>query len=353
MQKRWKRIAVSTLWILTGVGAIVLLGAAMQQKEHKRCSDVKVEITGAEKHIFIDEKDVLQLLNGASYIKSAQTADLDLRRMESMVERNPWVKNAEMYIDNNQVLQVRIEERQPVARVFTLDGSSFYVDSGALRLPLSDKLSARVPVFTGFPSGRPVLSKPDSALLKDIVSVGRYISSDSFWTAQVAQVNITPRAEFEIVPVIGDHVVMLGDAEGLDRKFNRLYAFYKQAWLQNGIDTYERLDVQYDNQVVAVRKGTARAQMDSARAHQLVAEMAAERATDSINASAAIPAGPVKVAAAAKSGPPPAPKTIAPAAKTKAPANNKINKKTLTNGKNKTKGKAAKKRQAKAVMKRS
>jgi cell division septal protein FtsQ len=36
--------------------------------------------------------------------------------MEGVVEKNPWVKNAEMFLDNNQVLQVMIEERQPVAR---------------------------------------------------------------------------------------------------------------------------------------------------------------------------------------------------------------------------------------------
>jgi cell division protein FtsQ len=82
--------------------------------------------------------------------------------MEAMVEKNPWVSNAEMFLDNNQVLQVRIEERQPVARVFTLDGNSFYLDSAALRLPLSDKISARVPMFTRFPIGKPVLAKPDS-----------------------------------------------------------------------------------------------------------------------------------------------------------------------------------------------
>ncbi|MGM3198787.1 cell division protein FtsQ/DivIB, partial [Bacillus cereus group sp. BC241] len=85
--------------------------------------------------------------------------------METSLETNPWVRNAEMYIDNQQVLQVLIEERQPVARVFTIQGGSFYVDSSGMRLPLSEKLSARVPMFTGFPSDNVKLSKPDSVLL--------------------------------------------------------------------------------------------------------------------------------------------------------------------------------------------
>jgi cell division protein FtsQ len=270
----WKKILVNTFWVLAGIGAIVLLGAAMQQKNRKRCTGVKIEITGAERHMFIDEKDVMDMLRSAGAIAGTGIASLNLRQMESMVEKNPWVKNAEMFLDNTQVLQVTIEERQPVARVFTLGGNSFYLDSNSMRLPLSDKLSARVPIFTGFPSDKEILSKPDSALLHNVVAIGKYILADSFWMAQVAQVDITPQSGFELVPVVGDHIVAMGDAGDLDRKFNRLNTFYQQAWLQHGINTYERLDIQYENQVVAIRKGTMKARIDSARVQALMQSMA-------------------------------------------------------------------------------
>ncbi|MEO7531128.1 MAG: FtsQ-type POTRA domain-containing protein, partial [Sediminibacterium sp.] len=266
----WKKIVVSTVWVLAGIGAIVLLGAAMQKKNQKACSEIKIEITGVERHMFIDEKDVLELLHATGKVEGSQIASLNLREMERIVEKNPWVKNAEMYLDNNQVLQVQIEERQPVARVFTLAGNSFYLDSGAMRLPLSEKISARVPTFTGFPSDKQILAKPDSLLLNNIVVVGKYILADSFWMAQVAQIDITPQSNFEMLPVIGDHIVVLGSADDLDRKFKHLYTFYQQAWLQNGMNTYEKIDVQYTNQVVAIKKGTGKAQVDSARVQQLM-----------------------------------------------------------------------------------
>ena len=267
---KWKKILTRTLWLLLGIGAIVLLGAAMQKKDRKPCADIKIEITGATRHMFIDEKDVRTILNSMGTITGIAASTLDLRAMETVVEKNLWVSNAEMFLDNNQVLQVRIDERQPVARVFTLEGNSFYVDSGSLRLPLSDKLTARVPVFTGFPSDKPSLAKPDSVLLQNVVKMGKYILADSFWMAQVAQIDITPQSNFEMVPVIGDQIVTLGDAEDIEKKFNRLYTFYQKAWLQNGINTYERLDVQYDKQVVAIRKGATKAWVDSARAREAV-----------------------------------------------------------------------------------
>jgi cell division protein FtsQ len=163
---------------------------------------------------------------------------------------------------------VRISERQPIARIFTVQGESFYLDNNGLRLPLREKLSARVPVFTSFPSDKKKLSEPDSLLLSDLVSVGKFIVADSFWMSQVAQVDISPQGDFEIIPTIGDHTVSIGNADSLQSKFNRLYSFYKNAWLQNGINVYEKIDVQYNNQVVAIRKGSAKAIADSIKASQ-------------------------------------------------------------------------------------
>jgi cell division protein FtsQ len=67
-------------------------------------------------------------------------------------------------------------------------------------------------------------------------------------------VNITGDSKFEIVPLIGDQLILLGDADQLDKKFRRLKAFYEQALMQQGMNTYEKLDIRFDKQVVAVRR---------------------------------------------------------------------------------------------------
>ena len=266
----WKKKIIQVLWLLAGLGAIVLFGAAMQQKNHKVCADVKVEISGVEDHLFIDETEVKEIINSDASIKNMPMNTIDLRGIETTLESTPWVKNAELFFDNKQMLQIKIIERQPVARVFTVQGVSFYLDSTGVRLPLSEKLSARVPMFTNFPSDKVVMAKPDSLLLQSVVSLGKYIMADSFWMAQTAQIAITPQATFEIVPTIGDQIIVLGTTDDLDEKFTRLYTFYKKAWLQNGMNSYEKLDVQYANQVVAVRKGTAKKAVDSAKTNLLL-----------------------------------------------------------------------------------
>ncbi len=262
----WKKIIRRTCWVLSGIGLIVLTGAAMQHKKNKVCREVRIEISGAEKHLFIDEKDVMDLLNTNGPVTGIPIQSLKLRQMEQMVEQNKWVKNAEMFFDNNQVLQIQIQERQPVARVFQTDGTTFYLDSSAVLLPLSNKLTVRVPVFTGFP----VTSGMDSVLVQQVIDLAKHIAADSFFSAQITQIDITTDRKFELTPLIGDHIVRFGEATDIDNKFSRLNAFYRSAWLQHGINTYETIDVQYKNQVVGIKQGTAKAYSDSAAALSLI-----------------------------------------------------------------------------------
>jgi cell division protein FtsQ len=153
-----------------------------------------------------------------------------------------------------------------------MNGNSFYIDSSGLRLPVNENATARVIVFTSFPSDKKVLSKPDSLVLNDIKTITQYISTDSFLNAQTAEVNITSQRTYEIIPVVGDQVIRIGNADSLNEKFSKLLAFYKQVWSKVGFEKYSVIDVQYEGQVVAVRRGEGRDASDTARAMRQLAK---------------------------------------------------------------------------------
>lgn len=266
----WKKRIQTAGWYTLALLVLALLVTAMQQKDHAVCKEIKVEIEGAQDHVFVDEKDVLRILKQQGATVGSTLASVPLRRLETLLEKDPWIRQADLFFDNNQVLQVKIEESEPLARIFTLQGNSFYIDSSGQRLPLSDKLSARVPVITSFPSDKNRLSAPDSAVLQDVKQIAQYIQKDSFWMEQVAQIDITPQRTYELIPVLGNQVVMLGDATDLDKKFDRLFSFYKQVWAKAGFEKYESIDVRYKGQVVAIRKGTGKQWADSSKAMQVL-----------------------------------------------------------------------------------
>lgn len=251
-----KKIFFLAFWVAVSAGIMVLLIAAIRERKDKTCRGYSIRITGAGEKRFMDEQHIVDLLKVNGGIRGKSIKRFDLQNIEVRLERSAWVRNAELFFDNNQVLQVRVEEKEPIARVFTTDGNSYYISRNGETLPLSVHYSARLPVFTNFPGGVGVIrNKADSVLVLNMEQVCDYLLKNPFWMSQVAQVDITPARTFEMVPVIGNHIIEFGDGADCEKKFHRLMLFYKQVLSQAGLDLYERIKVQYAGQIVGVKKG--------------------------------------------------------------------------------------------------
>ncbi len=270
-----KKILFITIWVCIGAGMFTLLLAAINKKNKGECRDYSIHIKGAKNNLFIDRNDIEQLLKKEtnSSIKGLPVASFNLNKLEQVLEKNTWISKAELYFDNNDMLHVTVTEKEPIARIFTTGTASFYIDSSGYKMPLSDKLSARVPVFTGFPDKK-ILTAKDSILLNDVRVTANYIVHDPFWMAQVSQVDITADRNFEMIPVVGNHTVRLGNGNAINEKFHRLLVFYKQVLSKTGFDTYKYIDVQYEGQVVASRYGTEKG--DTAQLRRNVEKLLAQ-----------------------------------------------------------------------------
>jgi cell division protein FtsQ len=249
-----RKLFIVSFWLCVAAGTMVLLVAAMNAQSNKTCKGHAIWIEGKADQWFLDKKDIAALLIVQGGISGRAIKSFDLRRMENQLKNNVWVKDAELFFDNSRILQVRIEERVPVARLFTVTGNSFYIDSSGERLPLSDKFSARLPVFTGFPSERDKLNGADSVLVRDIINISDYVGHDEFWMAQVSQIDIQADHTFEMIPVVGNHIIQFGDGTDYEKKFKRLLLFYQQVLSKTGMDAYEKLNVRYARQVIGVKK---------------------------------------------------------------------------------------------------
>lgn len=281
-----KNIFITCLWVAIGACSVVLLVAAVRKKDMKNCRGIEINITGVSNNFFIDKADVLKIIVAYSGTNTiGKPIELfNLVAMETALKKNVWIKNAELYFDNNEILQVSAEEREPVARVFTSGGSTFYIDSSNMMLPLSEKLSARVPVFTGFPSEVKILTKADSNLLNDIKIISLQIQEDPFLMAMIDQVDITAQRNFDMIPKIGNQVIMFGDASESANKFKKLQLFYNQVMMKMGWNKYSTINLEYKNQVVAKIRGKDDVSADSLRTKQMmeiIASNAAKQAEES------------------------------------------------------------------------
>ena len=280
------RFFINLTWLLVGSACVALLVSAVHSKEIKVCRGVEINISGVSNNFFIDKTDVYNIIKnfGGDSTQKKSLGSIDLGRIEKALEKDLWVKNAELYFDNNNFLKVSVEEREPIARLFTVTGNTFYIDSSCMILPLSDKFSARLPVFTGFTSDAKILAKNDSSLLCSIKNMSLKILADTFLMAMIDQVDININRSFELIPKLGKQRIIFGDASEINSKFDKLKMFYKDVITQSGWNRYSIVNLQYKNQIVASIRGKADVAADSLRTMQLIkfiAEDAARRSADS------------------------------------------------------------------------
>ena len=282
-----KNILITSLWVVIGMGTVVLLVAAIRKKEAEHCKGVKIEVTGVNNNFFVDKTDILNSITSIARGNPVgkNIGLFNLVMMEKELCQNIWVKSARLFFDNNEILQVKVNEREPLARVFTSSGNTFYIDAAISILPLSEKFSARLPVFTHFPSDKMLLLKEDSNLLQDIKRISLAIQKDSFLMAMIDQVDITSQRNFEMIPKLGNQLIVFGNASDIEEKFNKLQLFYKEVMGKTGWNNYSVINLQYKNQVIAKRKGADDIREDSLRTlqlMQLIAVNAEKRSGDSL-----------------------------------------------------------------------
>lgn len=272
-KKTIKKILFLALWLVILGGMTTLLVAANRKQKDHVCHEILVGIKGTGEKFYIEKQDILSMVEKASsgsLVNRAVTA-IDLARLEKLLESHSWIRDAELYFDSRDALHISVEEREPIARIFATNGTSFYMDSSGHKMSLVETMVARVPVVTGFVDVKRMDGR-DSAYLQRVKEVVQFIYASPFWNAQVGQIDITPEKNFELIPVVGDHVIRLGSGENIEQKLERLYVFYRQVVSKVGLNKYAALDLQFDGQVVAVKK-EATSPVDSIQLQKNIQEL--------------------------------------------------------------------------------
>jgi cell division protein FtsQ len=271
-----KKIAIITLWLVVASAGVFLLMSGRKRQSDAVCKSIQINIHGEGNHFFIDKTDVMEMLkrvHGQNPI-GARTASINIKKMEQVLKQDQWIERAELFFDKNDRLVIEIEEKNPVARVFTTEGNSFYLDHQLRQLPLTNRHAVRLPVFTGFPTGAVVLSKADSNLLNDIHWMSMHISKDAFLMAMIDQININAQREFELIPKLGDQLILFGSSRDMEKKFRKLQLFYQQALPVFGWSRYQQINLKFNDQVVASLRGKEDIQYDSLLTMRMIKAMA-------------------------------------------------------------------------------
>lgn len=237
---------------------IFLLVAGISQRNKERLRSYTIEVKGGPQGSFLNLEDVEELLQQhTAGVRGELVAGFNLRSVASKIQEHPFIRSAQLYFDNQDVLHVSVQEKIPMARLFTQSGTSFYLDELGASMPLGKTKSLKLPVFTGLPDSIGQ-TKKDSLLLSQLTMAAKIIVMDSFWSSQIAQMDLTPEGDWEMIPTVGDHIVKLGSLNNIQAKLRRVWIFYEQVVAKVGWSRYRLIDVRFEGQVVAGRGANPR-----------------------------------------------------------------------------------------------
>lgn len=262
---KWLKIALLSLGTIV-LFSLVLVSYKAQGKIVMDKPEIIVPENG--ENLFVTADELYQRLIDDQILFPGQTfSQLDINRIEKHIESMGEIRTVKVYTSIGSSWTIKVELRQPIARIFNKYDESFYLDRDGHTLSPRELHTARVVVVNGEIPDR--LNSPtveelinnDSLKsirkLDDIYRITNYVCNDPFLLAQVAQIHYDKYGDFVLIPQVGGHTIVFGSAlsnKEVSDKFEKLKTFYKYGLPYEGWNKYDKIILKYEGQIVCKKK---------------------------------------------------------------------------------------------------
>ena len=241
-----KILSILSVVVLAGYLVYSVLAMTDRHEDSRLCRGVDLHITDSLHFDLIDEEMVLAVLQEHSIDPTGMPLEeIDPERIEATLLMHPLVGKVQCYKTGGDMLRINLSSKVPLVRVINNRGQDFYVDSRG-EILTQRSLAVQLPVATGY------IDRQFAA--GELLEVVRVIDRSEFWKAQVEQINVTKDGQSELVPRVGDHLLIIGTADNVEDKLDRLMNFYEKGLDNVGWNKYRSISVAYENQVVCKKR---------------------------------------------------------------------------------------------------
>lgn len=255
--KKWLKI---TLGLVLVIGVTTLLAFVSSRPKKISCYNVQVKIKGDPEAMFVTEDQILEQFQTFCNDESTTEGSLNLKEIEANINQIPSVYKSDIYKNVNGSINIEVELKKVIGRIINKNGNSFYIDSNGKMMPIVEDKPARVCVVNGeiFEEYNkvPYYLNDDSlaakSIVDDVYNMLSFIDKDPFWKAQIEQIYVTTENKFILIPKMGTHEIMFGEATHIPGKFKKLELFYQSGMNRVGWEKYSMIDIQYKGQIVGI-----------------------------------------------------------------------------------------------------
>ncbi len=235
-------------------GLFFLIAFGERKKSGIVCKNIVVDVENTNENHFLEEADVLEIIESSGQtIIGKNIEEINLRALENKLEQNKHISRAEIFGDVKGNLTVNVILRRPIARLVRTDGPDAYVAEDGKVMETSQKYSARILLVSGDIVKKLINSGDLNTIPEglELMAMIEYVNKNEFWKAQVAQLDFNKAGKVFIYPQVTGQIVEFGLPENIEEKFRKLMVFYKEILPQMGWTKYDRVNVEYEEQVIA------------------------------------------------------------------------------------------------------
>jgi cell division protein FtsQ len=232
----------------------VLIAFTERKQMRLAVQSVSIQLVNVHENHFVDEKDVESLMDlNEANLKGSNLDRLNLREVENRIKTNPFVLDADLFADLKGNLVAEVELRRPMARIVNATAPDAFIAEDGTLLPVNGRYASRVVLVSGAMTQRMLESGnlSRSAEFAPYLDLIRFVRDDEFWSAQIAQIDIGSKGRITLYPQVGSQRIEFGLPEEIETRFRKLMIFYKEILPQRGWNRYERVNLEFANQIVA------------------------------------------------------------------------------------------------------
>jgi cell division protein FtsQ len=222
-------------------------------QKNKICRDVIVHFDNEQEMMFLDAENVKNILE-TPLILGEPYEKINLQLLENKLRKNPFIKEAELFVRSDRALQVNVKLQEVAARVFEDNGRSYYIDYEGKKIPLSPNYTARTILIRGDFNENPEYKTVQNEHIKNLLPFLKFISQHFKFSLILSELKISEDGSIEIYPELGNFVIEFGNLENYQQKLEHLWRFYKEVLPKVGWNYYERIILKYNNQILGRKK---------------------------------------------------------------------------------------------------
>ena len=232
-----------------------------KHSKNNYCHKIKITIKDSSEYQFINSKEILKYLFEKNYeILGKPVYKIKTSLIEEKLNNFPEIKKAIVYITDNGIFNIEVLQFKPISKIVDIANHYYYIDIDGNILYSQKSTNSNTIFVNGYipPISNKYfniceLTNNNYKIINDIYQLTKYIYSNEFWKAQIQQIYVNEDREFELIPRIGPHIIILGDINNYETKLENLYLFYKEALNKIGWNNYKYINLKFRNQIICTK----------------------------------------------------------------------------------------------------